>query len=224
MAVPLFIVSQNLAPSQSFTLHAMWNGVQNEGQSMGPTGTFVVHNQLASNGPTATITIEDPTPSATGSGSRNEGSPAVPSGGSGRQTPTAPDAPKVPNDPVSETPAISPLVVSLTTDQRSYRKGSPVHVTITESNTTNHDLAVYAGGHIVSLQMSQNNKPVWQYHDTRGLLASRAVLKAGQTRRWTLVWNGRPNAAGAKIAPGTYTLDGGVDGMSGTTTIQITKR
>jgi len=44
---PQYILLKTLAPGQSFTLTATWNGQSNIGSASTPTGTLVVHSQVA---------------------------------------------------------------------------------------------------------------------------------------------------------------------------------
>jgi Domain of unknown function (DUF4214)/Intracellular proteinase inhibitor len=60
---PMFIALQTLAPGQSFTLHATWNGQQDEGTATTPGGMYTVTNQLVlASAANATITIAPSVP------------------------------------------------------------------------------------------------------------------------------------------------------------------
>ena len=185
---PFFIRLINLAPGQSYTLRATWDGHPNSAFGGGElsatlTGTFVIHNQIAQYGLSAapvTITIR----------------PA--------------------------TPPTQPLALKVTTDQASYRVGQPVTVTLTETNTSNHDVPALFGAQILNATVSGPKGPVWQFHDRRLSPTILGVLHAGQTRQLTLTWDGTPNLLGASVVPGTYTVKAGVDGVSGTASFAVT--
>jgi len=118
-------------------------------------------------------------------------------------------------------PAPAPLAVSVTTDRASYRGGQPVTVTLTETNTTGHDVPAVFGCQILGASATGPGGTVWRYRDRRLCATFVGVLHAGESRRFTLVWDGRPDAPGARLAPGVYTVRAGVDGVSGTAAVRI---
>lgn len=118
-------------------------------------------------------------------------------------------------------PAPPPRSVSVTTDRASYRPGQPVTITLTETNTTGHDVPAVFGCQILSASATGPGGPVWRYRDMRLCPTIVGVLHAGESRRFTLVWDGRPHAPGARLVPGVYTIRAGVDGVSGTAVVRI---
>jgi hypothetical protein len=56
---PLYILLETLKPGESVKLSATWNGHSNVGPAATPTGTLVVHSQVAGAAP-VTIQIEKP--------------------------------------------------------------------------------------------------------------------------------------------------------------------
>jgi hypothetical protein len=46
-------------------------------------------------------------------------------------------------------------------------------------------------------------------------------LGPGQSRTFTVVWNGRANLPGARLVPGAYTIQASLDGVSGTAVVRL---
>lgn len=113
------------------------------------------------------------------------------------------------------------LVVTVTTDHAVYQRGQPVSITVTEKNTSRHDVPVLVGCQILSVSGSSNGSPVWRFRDLRECATGRGVLHAGQSRQFTVVWNGRPNVSGSHFTHGWVVLRGGLDGAAGTAIIRI---
>jgi len=205
-----------LHPGMSFTVSATWDGHPNDAlgreSSAYPTGTFLVHSQANAYGAAATpvaITIS-PAGVATSPPSPVYGPPptAPPIG------PTSVASQALTNSSLPQPyPSPGGLTVRVTTDQFSYRVGSPVRITLTETNTTNHDVQVLSGGQVLRASVTGPRGPVWTYRDLRMIPTRIGVLHPGESRQLTVVWNGRPNVPGAAVVPGTYTVFAGVDGV-----------
>lgn len=179
---PFFIREIDLAPGQSYTLRATWDGHPNSAfgggeLSASPTGAFVIHDQVAQYGVTA-----------------------------------APVAITVQTAPV---PTPQPLVVSVRTDRASYQVGQPVTITLTETNTSRRDVPALFGARILNATVTGPKGPVWQFRDLRASATFLGVLHAGQSRTFTLTWDGAANLPGGAVVPGRYTVRAGVDGVSG---------
>jgi hypothetical protein len=100
----------------------------------------------------------------------------------------------------------SPIIETLTTDKSVYKVGQPIHITLTETNTTNTDVVLpnmkQGGGFTVS----QKLKNVWKSRGTRPR-ATTFTLQPGQTHTVTVTWNGRPNVGSlSRSTPVTGTV------------------
>jgi hypothetical protein len=119
-------------------------------------------------------------------------------------------------------PAAAPaLTVSVTTSRTSYLAGQPVTITLTETNRGKTDARVMTGAQILNGSVSSLAGRVWVYRDLREIATGIGVLHPGESRTFTLLWNGRPNQTGARVVPGFYAVRVGVDGLSAAALIQI---
>jgi hypothetical protein len=115
----------------------------------------------------------------------------------------------------------SGLTVSVTTDHASYGVGQPVVITLTETNTGTRDATVLNGGQILHASATGSLGAVWVYRDLRYIATGLGVLHPGQSRTFTLVWNGLANVPGGSVVPGSYTVFAGVDGLLGAAVIHV---
>lgn len=119
--------------------------------------------------------------------------------------------------------AESPLVVRVATDRSVYRLRRPVRITLTETNTSDHDEPVAIGCQILHGSVTHDSETVWTFRDLRLCLTGLGMLQAGASRTFGLFWNGRPNP-GVELEPGVYVVHAGVDGVTGTATIRLRRR
>ena len=63
--------------------------------------------------------------------------------------------------------AQSPLVVRVTTDRQVYRLRRPVRITLTETNTSDHEVAVAIGCQILHGSIMRDGETVWTFRDFR---------------------------------------------------------
>lgn len=119
--------------------------------------------------------------------------------------------------------APSPLVVRVTTDRQVYRLRRPVRITLTETNTSDHDEPVAIGCQILHGSVTHDGAAVWTFRDFRLCLTGQGMLQAGASRTLGLFWNGRPNP-GVQLEPGVYVVHAGVDGVTGAATIRLRRR
>src|SRR5262249_13821233 len=126
-------VRRVVRPGQSLTLTANWTATT--------TGTFTVNNQLAPHGPFATFSV-----------AASQSAPPV-------SPPVPPVSPPVP--PVSP-PIGTGLDITLTTDKASYTVGQVVHMSVTATNDTDHDVALWVGPNSNVFSITQNGQVIWQ--------------------------------------------------------------
>ena len=119
--------------------------------------------------------------------------------------------------------AQSPLVVRVTTDRHVYRLRRAVRITLTETNTSDHEVWVAFGCQILHGFITHDGERVWTFHDYTLCATGEEMLRAGTSRTLGLFWNGRPNP-GVELEPGVYVVHAGVDGMTGTATIRLRRR
>src|SRR5437773_8753430 len=91
--------------------------------------------------------------------------------------------------------AQSLLVVRVTTHRPVYRLRRPVRITLTETNTSDHEVAVAIGCQILHSSITRDGETVWTFHDYR-----------------------------VQLEPGIYVVHAGVDGVTGTATIRLRRR
>ena len=119
--------------------------------------------------------------------------------------------------------AQSPLAVRVITDRPVYRLRRPVRITLTEANSSDHDEPVAIGCQILDGSVTHDGETVWTFRDFRLCATGEGMLQAGASRTLGLFWSGRPNP-GVQLEPGFYVVHAGVDGVSGTATIQLRRR
>ncbi len=219
---PMFIVRETLQPGQSLTLTATWDGIPTGGTAAVP-GQYLIANQLNPLAATATVTISGPgstpsSPSGPGGGGSDPVSSTV-----GDKGPTSLPAPRDPQpDPPSAMPAgaSSPVALSVTTHLPTYRAGHRVRMTLRLRNEGDHPIVFTPGASETGFTVLEGNTPIW--HSTgeaSGLHARR--LRPGQSIQVRAIWDGRPDLAGAALAPGSYTIEATADGQTAVSTLRI---
>jgi hypothetical protein len=125
------------------------------------------------------------------------------------------------NAPTVPPPVTRPLVVRVTTDRASYGLKQSVTITLTETNTSGQPVPVLTGCQILSASAGGPLGPVWRYRDLRLCPTGQGMLAAGQSRQFTIVWNGLANLPGGRLVRGWYVIHAGADGVSGTAIVRI---
>ncbi len=99
--------------------------------------------------------------------------------------------------PVSVAPAAvtaSPITLTLTTDQSSYSVGQPVHMTLTETNTSSQTVQITDGPSIDGFSVSQNGTTIWRSNaGMQPMFLREVTLNPGQSLTLTATWDGHPN-------------------------------
>ena len=126
---------------------------------------------------------------------------------------------------VGQPGAPSPLVVDVTTGRASYRLRRPVHITLTETNTSDQDVPVSVGCQILhAYAHAEDGTVVWVFRDFRLCLTARGILPAGASRTFDLTWDTTSHERGVRVRPGRYTITAGVDGVSDSTDVRLRRR
>jgi hypothetical protein len=103
----------------------------------------------------------------------------------------------------------SPIVETLTTDKSVYKVGQPIHITLTETNTTNVDFLSPNVKGLDSFTASQHYMDLWKSNGSRRAAPS-FTLAPGQTHTITVTWNGHANVGSksrSKPLTGTFQID-----------------
>ena len=69
--------------------------------------------------------------------------------------------PPVPVSPPIIAPVSQGLVMKLSTDHQVYRRGQPVVITLTETNTSQHDITVDSGPSLGGFFVTHNGRKIW---------------------------------------------------------------
>src|SRR6266571_1489971 len=111
------------------------------------------------------------------------------------------------------------LAVTLTTDQAAYQVGQPVHMTLTETNTTDHDVRAVRGCGIFDIWANQGATEVWRKSQDgpQPLCAVfLGVLHAHETRSFLVDWNGQSDEGPPSTPTGPIVLQGVIDDVMST--------
>jgi hypothetical protein len=86
------------------------------------------------------------------------------------------------------------MAVSLTTDHSLYQLGQPIHITLTETNISSHDVMVILGQSRNVFEITHNGALVWSSTARPVSLFLRVeTLKPGQSFTVQATWDGMPN-------------------------------
>lgn len=110
---------------------------------------------------------------------------------------------------ITATTTATPIVETLTTDQTIYKVGEPIHITLTETNTTNTTLVSSQVAGLDSFTVSQNFRDVWKSKGSRQASPS-FTLAPGQTHTISVTWNGHANVGSrsrSQPLTGTFQID-----------------
>jgi len=105
------------------------------------------------------------------------------------------------------------LVVKLTTDHRVYRRGQPEVITLTETNTSQHDITVYSGPSTDGFFVTHNGRKVWASNvgpQPMFILVRR--LAPGLSITQSATWNGQSNIGPASTPTGHFLVGSQVEG------------
>jgi hypothetical protein len=123
-------------------------------------------------------------------------------------TPIAPVSPPI-IAPVSQG-----LVVKLSTDHQVYRRGQPVVTTLTETNTSQHDITVESGPSLGGFFVTHNGRRVWASNaGVQPMFILVRTLEPGQSITQSATWNGQSNIGPAWTATGHLVVGSQVEGV-----------
>jgi hypothetical protein len=101
----------------------------------------------------------------------------------------------------------SAILETVTTNKSIYKVGQPIHITLTETNTTNNDVVLPNPTLQSSFTVSRDFKDIWQSNRARPR-ATPLILQPGQTHTVTVTWNGRANVGSlSRSTPITGTVE-----------------
>ena len=121
-------------------------------------------------------------------------------------------------EPLEGRALLSDLAVTVTTDQPSYQVGQPVHITVTETNATNHDVTVAEGCGINDFWVTQNSTELWRKSKDGPQplcpIFLGGVLHAHQSRSFDALWDGHTDEGPPGTPTGVVEVFGRVNGVS----------
>jgi len=122
-------------------------------------------------------------------------------------TPIAPVSPPI-IAPVSQG-----LVVKLSTDHQVYRRGQPVVITLTETNTSQHDITVTSGPSVDGFFVTHNGRKVWASNaGVQPMFILVRTLAPGQSITQSATWTGQSNIGPSSTPTGHLVVGSQVEG------------
>jgi len=116
------------------------------------------------------------------------------------------------------------LVVKLSTDHQVYRQGQPVVITLTETNTSQHDITVESGPSVGGFFVTHNGHRVWASNTgVQPMFILIRTIAPGQSITQSATWNGQSNIGPARTAIGHLVVGSQVEGVQ-PVNIQIRQR
>ena len=123
-------------------------------------------------------------------------------------TPIAPVSPPI-IAPVSQG-----LVVKLSTDHQVYRRGQPVVITLTETNTSQQDIIVESGPSLAGFFVTHNGRRVWASNaGVQPMFILVRTLEPGQSITQSATWNGQSNIGPSSTPTGHLVVGSQVEGV-----------
>jgi hypothetical protein len=131
----------------------------------------------------------------------------------GKALPSALALPVVPANPPIVAPVSQGLSVTLSTNHRVYRSGQPVVVTMTETNTSQHDINVLDGPSLGGFIASRAGRKVWASNPgIQPMFVVSRTLQPGQSITVSTTWNGQSNVGPAGTVSGHVLISSEIPG------------
>ena len=106
------------------------------------------------------------------------------------------------------------LAVKLSTAHQVYKEGEPVVITLTETNTSQHDITVEQGPSIGGIEVSHNSREIWASNSgVQPMFIMLRTLAPGQSITQTTTWNGQSNIGPAWTATGRLVIGSQIAGV-----------
>ena len=116
--------------------------------------------------------------------------------------------PAAPVSPPMIAPLSQGLAVKLSTDHKVYRQGQPVVMTLTETNTSQHDITVQSGPSLGGFFVTHNGRGVWASNaGVQPMFILIRTLEPGQSITQSATWNGQSNI-GPSLTPAGHLVVG----------------
>jgi hypothetical protein len=115
-------------------------------------------------------------------------------------------------------PIIAPvsqgLDVKLSTDHEIYRRGQPVVITLTETNTSHQEITVESGPSLGGVFVTHNSRRVWASNaGIQPMFVLVRTLEPGQSITQSATWSGQSNIGPAWTATGHLVVGSQVEGV-----------
>lgn len=121
--------------------------------------------------------------------------------------------PVAPVSPLIIVPVSQGLVVKLSTDHQVYRRGQPVVITLTETNTSQHDISVESGPSLGGFFVTHNGRRVWASNTgIQPLFVLIRTLEPGESITQSATWNGQSNIGPSWTPTGHLVVGSQVEG------------
>jgi len=121
--------------------------------------------------------------------------------------------PVAPVSPPMIAPLSHGLVVKLSTDHKVYQQGQPVVMTLTETNTSQHDITVQSGPSLGGFFVTHNGRRVWASNaGVQPMFILIRTLEPGQSIAQSASWNGQSNISPSLTPAGHLVVGSRVEG------------
>ncbi len=116
---------------------------------------------------------------------------------------TAATTPMVPAPMPTISPVAQGLVAKLSTNHQVYRRGEPVVITLTETNTSQQAISVEEGPSLGGFFVSHDGRRIWASNTgPQPMFVVLKTLGPGQSTTQSVTWNGHANLGSASPAAG----------------------
>jgi hypothetical protein len=121
--------------------------------------------------------------------------------------------PVAPVSPPMIAPLSQGLVVKLSTNHKVYQQGQRVVMTLTETNTGQHDITVQSGPSFGGFFVTHNGRRVWTSNaGVQPMFILIRTLEPGQSIRQSATWNGQSNIGPSSMPAGHLVVGSQVEG------------
>jgi hypothetical protein len=122
--------------------------------------------------------------------------------------------PVAPVSPPMIAPLSQGLVVKLSTDHQVYRRGQPVVMTLTETNTSQQDITVESGPSLGGFFVTHHGHTVWASNaGVQPMFVVVRTLGPGQSITQSATWDGQSNIGPSSTPTGHLVVGSQVQGV-----------